>query len=115
MSKESALKAKDNPGVLAYKTLGTPMMVKIVNNANAFPTRYWSDGKYEQWEKISAEALHEQCDVKPHACLKCFMACGRMTTVQHGRHAGLKIEGPEYETIYAYIASASLQPIQTFF
>ncbi|MEE8416774.1 MAG: aldehyde ferredoxin oxidoreductase family protein [Desulfobacterales bacterium] len=102
MSKELALKAKDNPGVLAYKTLGTPMMVKILNNANAFPTRYWSDGKYEQWEKISADALHEQCDVKPHACLKCFMACGRMTTVQHGRHAGLKIEGPEYETIYAF-------------
>ncbi len=102
MSKELALKAKDNPGVLAYKTLGTPMMVKILNNANAFPTRYWSDGKYEQWEKISADALHEQCDVKPHACLKCFMACGRMTTVQHGRHAGLKVEGPEYETIYAF-------------
>ncbi|MEE8542021.1 MAG: aldehyde ferredoxin oxidoreductase N-terminal domain-containing protein, partial [Desulfobacterales bacterium] len=102
MSKEFALKAKDNPGVLAYKTLGTPMMVKILNNANAFPTRYWSDGKYEQWEKISADALHEQCDVKPHACLKCFMACGRMTTVQHGRHAGLKLEGPEYETIYAF-------------
>ena len=102
LSKELTLKAKDNPGVLAYKTLGTPMMVKILNNANAFPTRYWSDGKYEQWEKISADALHRQCDVKPHACLKCFMACGRMTTVQHGRHAGLKVEGPEYETIYAF-------------
>jgi len=25
-----------------------------------------------------------------------------MTTVQHGRHAGLKLEGPEYETIYAF-------------
>jgi aldehyde:ferredoxin oxidoreductase len=25
-----------------------------------------------------------------------------MTTVQQGRHAGLKLEGPEYETIYAF-------------
>jgi aldehyde:ferredoxin oxidoreductase len=30
------------------------------------------------------------------------MACGRLTTVREGRHAGLRIEGPEYETIYAF-------------
>jgi aldehyde:ferredoxin oxidoreductase len=30
------------------------------------------------------------------------MACGRMSTIQEGRHRGLKIEGPEYETIYAF-------------
>jgi aldehyde:ferredoxin oxidoreductase len=96
------VEAKDNPGVKAYKSMGTPMMVKILNSANAFPTRYWQDGSFENWEKISADALHERCDVKPHACLRCMMACGRMTTVVRGRHAGLKLEGPEYETIYAF-------------
>ncbi len=101
-SKKVALEGKDNPGAKAYKSMGTTMMVKIVNDAGAFPTRYWSEGKYEQWEKISADALHERCQVTPRACLKCFLACGRMTTVQHGRHAGLKLEGPEYETIYAF-------------
>lgn len=30
------------------------------------------------------------------------MACGRMTTIKGGRHDGLKLEGPEYETIYAF-------------
>jgi aldehyde:ferredoxin oxidoreductase len=30
------------------------------------------------------------------------MACGRKTRVLHGRHTGLEIEGPEYETIYAF-------------
>lgn len=77
------------------------MMVKIVNQADAFPTRYWQQGCYEKWEKISADALHGRCDVQPRACLKCFMACGRLTTVREGRHTGLRIEGPEYETIYA--------------
>jgi aldehyde:ferredoxin oxidoreductase len=93
---------KDHPGVKAYKSMGTPQMVKIMNNANAFPTRYWAEGKYDRWEMIGADALHERFQVTPHACLKCFMACGRMSTVQHGRHAGLKLEGPEYETIYAF-------------
>lgn len=101
-AKKLALDGKDNPGVKAYKTMGTPMMVKIMNEAKAFPTRYWSEGTYDQWEKISADALHERCQVRPHACLKCFMACGRMSKVLHGRHAGLKLEGPEYETIYAF-------------
>jgi len=102
MSKTLAKGAKNNPGVQAYKNMGTPMMVKIMNNAKAFPTRYWSEGTCDHWEKIGADALHGQCDVTPKACLKCFMACARMTTVRSGRHAGLKLEGPEYETIYAF-------------
>jgi len=101
-SKKISLEGKDNPGAKAYKSMGTTMMVKIVNDAGAFPTRYWSEGKCEHWEKINADALHERCQVTPRACLKCFLACGRMTTVLQGRHAGLKLEGPEYETIYAF-------------
>jgi aldehyde:ferredoxin oxidoreductase len=102
LSKGLAAEAKENPGVKAYKSLGTPMMVKIVNTAGAFPTRYWSEGSFEHWEKISADALNERCEVTPNACLRCFMACGRMTKVTQGRHAGLRLEGPEYETIYAF-------------
>jgi len=30
------------------------------------------------------------------------MACGKLSTVKEGRHAGLRIEGPEYETIYSF-------------
>ena len=101
-SKELATESKNNPAVRAYKDMGTPMMVKSVNQAKAFPTRYWSEGFFDKWENISAEALHKQCRVKPRACAKCFIACGRMTTVLNGRHAGLRIEGPEYETIFAF-------------
>ena len=94
--------SKDHPGVKAYKSFGTPMMVNMLNNAKAFPTRYWSEGECEHKDKINADALHSQCDVKANACAKCLMACGRLTTVKEGRHAGLKIEGPEYETLYAF-------------
>ena len=101
-SREIADESKENPVVKAYKNMGTPMMVKTLNQAKAFPTKYWSKGFYDQWEKISAEALHRQCRVQPRACAKCFIACGRMTTVLTGRHTGLRIEGPEYETIFAF-------------
>lgn len=101
-SRELSKESKENPGVKAYKSMGTPMMVKLLNNAKAFPTRYWSAGTCDHWERINADALHNQCEVKPSACLKCFMACGRLSRVKEGRHSGLRLEGPEYETIYAF-------------
>jgi len=100
--KDLATRAKDDAGVKAYKSMGTPMMVDILNQAGTFPTRYWHKGQADHKENINAPALHERLEVIPHACLKCFIACGRMSTVKDGRHKGLKIEGPEYETIYAF-------------
>jgi aldehyde:ferredoxin oxidoreductase len=93
---------KDHAAANAYKNLGTPMLVKMTNTAGAFPTRYWQQGTCAHWENISADALITRCSVKPNACGKCFMACGQLSTVKEGRHAGLTIEGPEYETIYAF-------------
>ncbi|MFH0822146.1 MAG: aldehyde ferredoxin oxidoreductase family protein [Pseudomonadota bacterium] len=100
--KVMAKRSKDNPVVKAYKTNGTPMLVDIMNEVGGFPTRYWQHGKSAHRERINAEALHTRAEVTPHACLKCFMACGRLSTIKEGRHRGLKIEGPEYETIYAF-------------
>jgi len=100
--KKLLIKAKDNPGVAAYKNLGTPMMVAVLNNVASFPTRYWTQGRYEHWEKLSAETMNKKLGTKPRACNKCFLACGKLSVVQEGRHKGLKIEGPEYETIYAF-------------
>ena len=94
--------SKDNLGVKAYKNFGTPMMVEILNNIKAFPTKYWSSGYFEKWENISAQKMKEILNPKPKACPKCFMACGKLSRVNDGPHEGLKIEGPEYETIYAF-------------
>jgi aldehyde:ferredoxin oxidoreductase len=101
-SGEIARESRDHPAAETLKKMGTPNMVKTTNQARAFPTKYWSESFFDRWENISAEALHRQCRVQPSACAKCFIACGRMTTVVNGRHAGLRIEGPEYETIFAF-------------
>jgi aldehyde:ferredoxin oxidoreductase len=101
-AKEFSAKNSQHPGVKAYKAMGTTMMVALMNSAGAFPAKYWSQGSCEHWEKISGEKYHKDHEVKPHACAKCFMACGRMTRISKGRHTGLHIEGPEYETIYSF-------------
>ncbi len=93
---------KDNKATQAYRNFGTPMMVDIMNNAGAFPTKYWQRGKFDKKDNINAQAMIEQLNAKPHACRNCFMACGKLTEIDTGRHKGLKLEGPEYETIYAF-------------
>jgi aldehyde:ferredoxin oxidoreductase len=111
-AKEMAQHLKDHPGAMAYKKLGTPMMVDTMNAKGCFPTRYWQKGRAEHREGINAEALNERCEVVPHACLKCPMACGNLATVKEGRHKGLKIEGPEYETIYAFGGLCEVKDIE---
>ena len=101
-AKETLERGKDNAGAQAYRRLGTPMLVAMTNAIGGFPSKYWHLGTFEGWEKISAEYLLEHCQVKPTVCLRCFMACGNLSEVKEGRHKGLKVEGPEYETIYAF-------------
>ena len=100
--KETGSKAKTDAGAMAYKRLGTPMLVAATNQVGAFPTKYWSQGTFDRWQNISANALLEKCKVRAKACPKCFLACGNLVEVIDGRHKGLTIEGPEYETIYVF-------------
>lgn len=102
LTKEFRKKVAEHPVVQTYKKYGTPMLVSIMNTIGAFPTQYWSKGTLEGWESISAESLLEHCDVYPLACPHCFMACGKISEVKEGKHQGLRIMGPEYETIYAF-------------
>ncbi len=93
---------RQHPGVKAYRAMGTTMMVALMNTVEAFPARYWHQGTCDHWERISGEVFHQEHEIKPNACAKCFMACGRMAKIVKGRHKGLQLEGPEYETIYAF-------------
>jgi aldehyde:ferredoxin oxidoreductase len=102
LAREFKDRVSDHQIVSMYKKYGTPMLVSIMNTIGAFPTQYWSKGTVEGWEGISAESLIERCNVVSSACPHCFMACGKISEVKEGRHRGLRIMGPQYETIYAF-------------
>ena len=102
LAQEFKDRVSDHQIVSMYKKYGTPMLVSIMNTIGAFPTQYWSKGTVEDWEGISAESLLERCNVVSSACPHCFMACGKISEVKEGRHRGLRIMGPQYETIYAF-------------
>jgi len=93
---------RNHPVSKNYLNYGTTQMVSILNQVGAFPARYWQQGTCSHWEQINGEALRKLLQVTPHACPRCFLACGKISTVPQGRYKGLTVEGPEYETIFAF-------------
>jgi len=101
VNKTVADKGKVSPATSLYKQMGTPMMVSTMNSNKAFPTEYWKAGHFEDFEKINADYMLDNCEVTAHACPACFLRCTKKTRVLKGRHKDLMIEGPEYENLYA--------------
>ena len=106
--KAIAKKGADSSVTKIYQQFGTPMQVANVNVANCFPTRYWQSGHFEQWEKISADYMQENFEVEACGCPTCFLRCTNLSTITHGRHKGLTLEGPEFETVALLGANLSI-------
>ena len=82
-------------------TYGTQVLMNVINEVGAMPTRNARDVQFEEAGKISGEAMHEprKSDGKPNlttnaACFGCTIACGRISTIDQG-HFTVKNK-PEY-------------------
>ena len=95
-------RTRDDPGVASYQRGGTLNMVRIMNGANAFPTRYWRKGTVENFERITVETMLAEHGTRNEMCPPCVMKCVKHNFVFEGRHKGLEVEGPEYETAYVF-------------
>ena len=67
---------------------GTQVLMNVINEIGALPTRNHRDVQFEDASKISAEAMHEkrESDGKTHlvtnaACFGCTIACGRISEI----------------------------------
>ncbi len=69
-------------------TYGTQVLMNVINEMGALPTRNHRDVQFEEARKISAEAMAEKrpTDGKTHlvtnaACFGCTIACGRISRI----------------------------------
>jgi aldehyde:ferredoxin oxidoreductase len=100
--KEMVENGKDHLSTLAYSAKGTVQMVRLTNGLSMFPTRYWTRGRLDDFEPLSAETMIEKYKVSNSTCPPCFIGCGNVCRVPEGELAGLEVDGPEFETIYAF-------------
>lgn len=93
---------KTHPRRVPRRMYGTVATVDALDAVGAFPSKYWAGASPSHIAKLNGEALHRELNVRPKACPSCFIACANLSEVRSGRHAGLRLEGPEYETIAAF-------------
>jgi aldehyde:ferredoxin oxidoreductase len=99
--KDVAKKGKESSITAVYRKFGTPMQVEVTNKHKCFPSSYWKSGYFPKWENISADYMQRNFEVEMKGCPNCFLRCTKSSKIKKGRHKGLVIEGPEYETIFA--------------
>jgi aldehyde:ferredoxin oxidoreductase len=82
-------------------TYGTQVLMNVINEMGALPTRNMREVQFEGASKVSGEAMHENrpSDGKPNlttnaGCFGCTIACGRISTVDKG-HFSIENK-PEY-------------------
>ncbi len=72
-------------------TLGTQVLMNVINETGALPTRNMREVQFEGANNISGEQMLEprESDGKPNlttnaACFACTIACGRISTIDQG-------------------------------
>lgn len=106
-------------------TYGTQVLMNVINEVGALPTKNHQKTQFEGASKISGEAMHEKrADgstnlVANQACFSCTIACGRISKIDQG-HYTIKNKpeywkasgGLEFESSWAFGAECGVDDIE---
>lgn len=107
-------------------TFGTQVLMNVINEVGALPTRNHQQVQFEHADKVSGEAMREprQSDGKANlianaACFGCTIACGRIAKVDKG-HFSVKTKpefwgatgGLEYESAWALLPNTGVDDLE---
>ena len=93
----------------ALPEFGTAVVMNVVNEIGALPTRNFQQTQFEGADKISGEAITDTILVKNQACWACPITCTRITKTKSGKEG----EGPEYESSWAFGAQCGVDDLDT--
>ena len=106
--------ALTNPGG-ALNSYGTAVMVNIINEAGAFPTRNFSEGRFEGAAKLSGETINEICKKRGgvgktgHNCSPgCIIKCSNVYPRPDGTEL---VSVQEYESVWSLGANCGIDSL----
>jgi len=108
LTRELMAEMKRSQAVENFSKWGTPQFVDPVNEGGLWPTRNFQEGVFEGASRINASSLREGLVKRDTACYACPIACGKLSVVGEGPYAGVVVEGPEYETLWAFGAQCGV-------
>jgi len=91
----------------ALPEFGTAVVMNVVNEIGALPTRNFQQSQFESADKISGEAITDTILVKNQACWACPITCTRISKTKSGKEG----EGPEFETAWAFGAQCAVDDL----
>jgi len=80
---------------------GTPVLVNANNSLGLLGYNNWQDEYYTEAEGLSGETMRKKIVKRDKSCYACPSRCGKFSIVGSGSFEGKRVEGPEYENIYA--------------
>ncbi|MBA7560420.1 hypothetical protein ES708_02045 [subsurface metagenome] len=96
-------------------TYGTAVLVNVINEASAFPTRNFREGRFEGAAKISGEAINEICKKRGgvgmtgHNCSPgCIIKCSNVYPKTDGTEL---VSVQEYESVWAFGADCGIDDL----
>lgn len=83
---------------------GTDILINVINEAGALPTRNFSSGRFENADKVGGETLNkltiERKGDPTHGCMSgCVIRCSGIYLDTKGQYVS---KWPEYETVWAF-------------
>ena len=100
----------------ALNTYGTAVLVNVINEAGAFPTRNFREGRFEGAAKISGETIHETCKKRGgvgmtgHGCSPgCIIKCSNVYPKPDGSEL---VSVQEYESVWAFGADCGIDDLE---
>jgi len=92
----------------ALPEFGTAVVMNVVNEIGALPTRNFQQSQFEHADKISGEEITDTILVKNQACWACPITCTRITKTKSGQEG----EGPEFESAWAFGAQCGIDDLE---
>ncbi len=109
--KEKIEKIKQHPVTgEGLPALGTKVLDNIINQGGLYPTRNFQQATFEDVGEVSGEALVKKGYLKSNtACFACPIGCARDVQLPNG----IRMEGPEYETGWAFGAHCGVNDLHS--
>lgn len=97
-------------------TYGTAVLINVINEAGAFPTRNFSDGRFEGAAALSGETINERCKSRGgvgmtgHRCsVGCIIKCSNVYPNADGTEL---VSVQEYESIWSLGANCGIDDLE---
>jgi len=94
---------RENPATsLNFPRWGTCQSTSLICEMGIYPFKNFQSVLIEAQGRIDAETWRENYVVKDSSpCYICSIGCAKTSEIRNGRYKGCKVEGPEYESLWA--------------